>query len=203
MINYMYPFGLSRIALIALVIVSAASVARLGDLPKCDRAESYRIGKQTVEICEWKKEGAESQGYLQIAVVSDKGMVDVVTDDILGEFMSSGISDLDGNQNPEVYVLAQSAGSGSYPELHMYELRGGELEDLTLPELDELQAHGYMGHDRIVFEADRIIREFPIYGANDVNAQPTGATRRMIYRLSSKRLTLESRVDIAPSEETK
>jgi hypothetical protein len=55
-----------------------------------------------------------------------------------------------------------------------------------------------MGRDSFTFEETRLVREFPIYESNESGAEPSGGTRRMIYRLSGSRLVLESRIDTDP-----
>jgi len=42
---------------------------------------------------------------------------------------------------------------------------------------------GYMGHDQFAVVENRLIRRFPIYQQDDTNAQATGGTRQLQYRL--------------------
>ena len=96
------------------------------------------------------------------------------------------LADLNVDSRPEVYVSISSAGSGSYGSLAAYVVEADlSLSPILLPELaDNADAStGYMGHDQFAVVENNLVRRFPIYQAGDVNAEPTGGTRNLVYRL--------------------
>lgn len=98
------------------------------------------------------------------------------------------LADLDANGWPEVYVYVSSAGSGSYGSLHAWAVNNGKsATPIYLPPLDQSPqvAAGYMGHDAFRTVENRLVRRFPLYGPGDTNAQPTGGTRQLQYRLEA------------------
>ena len=191
----------NRCLQILLFLIFAALVVpkSQAELPKCDYANSIRVGQRTFEICSWTRSGTESVGFLQVAVVAKKEMVDMASFEIFGVIADVGISDLDDDQNPELHLLIVSPDASKYPELYFLELTDGDLQERLLPELTALQAHGYMGQDSFTFEDTRLVREFPIFESNASGAKPNGGTRRMVYKLSDSRLILESRIDTDPA----
>jgi len=108
--------------------------------------------------------------------------------DVNGTVVGAEVADLDADGSPEIYVYVQSAGSGSYGSLVAYganDLKA--LSGIYVPEIsdDRKAAAGYMGHDRFAVVGDRLVRRFPIYRDTDANAQPTGGTRQVSYRLDA------------------
>ena len=98
------------------------------------------------------------------------------------------LADLDGNGWPEIYVYVSSAGSGSYGSLAAYAVNSGKsLSSIYLPPMDQSPEvnEGYMGHDEFSVVENRLVRRFPVYKAEDTNAQPTGGTRQLQYRLEA------------------
>ena len=96
------------------------------------------------------------------------------------------VADLNVDQRPEVYVYISSVGSGSYGSLSAYVVEADlSLSPIALPELaDNGEASaGYMGHDEFAVVENRLVRRFPLYHAGDVNAEPSGGTRNVSYRL--------------------
>ena len=63
----------------------------------------------------------------------------------------------------------------------------GNLSDtlLTLPEISENNEvnKGYMGHDEMAIVENTFCQRFPIYKDGDSNANPTGGTRQIQYKL--------------------
>jgi hypothetical protein len=103
-----------------------------------------------------------------------------------GSVVGAEVADLDANGSPEIYVYVSSAGSGSYGSLVAYAANNRKsLSDIYLPPLDrEPQAAvGYMGHDRFSIVERNLGRRFPVYREGDTNAQPSGGTRQLRYRL--------------------
>ena len=61
------------------------------------------------------------------------------------------------------------------------------LSEVYLPPIsDDVEASkGYMGHDSFAVSGNTLVRHFPLYRAGDRNAQPTGGSRRIGYRLKT------------------
>ena len=96
------------------------------------------------------------------------------------------VEDLDANGYPEIYVYVTSAGSGSYGSLIAYASnRNHSLSEVYLPALEEDPdaAKGYMGHDTFAVGEGTFLRRFPVYREGDKNAEPTGGTRQIQYKL--------------------
>ena len=103
-----------------------------------------------------------------------------------GSAYRAQLADLDGNGWPEVYVYVSSAGSGSYGSLVAYAVNNGKsATPIYLPPLDvDAREHaGYQGHDVFHVAESRLIRRYPIYLDGDTNAQASGGTRQVEYRL--------------------
>ena len=109
-----------------------------------------------------------------------------ITREVDGSVIGAEVADLDANGSPEVYVYVTSAGSGSYGSLLAYAANNRKsLSEIYLPPLEEdpEASSGYMGHDEFTALELRLGRRFPIYREGDTNAEPTGGTRQLQYRL--------------------
>jgi hypothetical protein len=105
-----------------------------------------------------------------------------------GTITNVEVEDLDANGYPEIYIYATSAGSGSYGSLIAYASnRNQSLTEIYLPPLEEDSAvvQGYMGHDEFAVAEGTLIRRFPVYREGDSNAEPTGGTRQIQYKLEA------------------
>lgn len=103
-----------------------------------------------------------------------------------GSITSVEIGDLDANGFPEIYIYVSSAGSGSYGSLIAYASnRNKSLSEIYLPSIEDNPdiSKGYMGHDEFVVAEGILIRRFPVYRNGDQNAEPTGGTRQIQYKL--------------------
>ena len=130
-------------------------------------------------------------GSLNRLRIEPKGLKNgdaVIEQDIDGTVTEAEVADLDADGSPEVYIYVTSAGSGSYGSLVAYaanKLRS--LSAIYLPPLaDNPQASkGYMGHDEFRVVENTLVRRFPVYRDGDANAQPTGGTRQVQYKLKA------------------
>jgi len=107
--------------------------------------------------------------------------------EVEGTVTGAQVADLDRNGSPEVYVYVQSAGSGSYGSLVAYAANNRKsLSEIYLPPVTDNPAvsKGYMGHDNFAVTKDALVRRFPVYREHDSNAQPTGGTRQLRYKLT-------------------
>ena len=105
-----------------------------------------------------------------------------------GSVTGAEVEDLDANGFPEIYVYITSAGSGSYGSLVAYAANQKKsLTEIFLPDMGEDKANkkGYMGHDQFAVGEGSLLRRFPLYKDGDSNAQPTGKTRQLQYKLKA------------------
>jgi hypothetical protein len=103
-----------------------------------------------------------------------------------GTVVGAEIADLDLDRSPEIYVYVQSAGSGSYGSLVAFSAnRKKSLSDISLPPVadDPKLSKGYKGHDEFAVVEGTLVQRFPIYREGDANAQPSGRTRQIQYKL--------------------
>ncbi|MEJ2548727.1 MAG: PliI family lysozyme inhibitor of I-type lysozyme [Gemmatimonadota bacterium] len=109
-----------------------------------------------------------------------------VTVEIDGTVTGVEVGDLNNDGSPEIYVYATSAGSGSYGSLLAYATNNRKsMTPIYLPPVEENPeaSPGYMGHDEFAVVESSLVQRFPIYLEGDTNAQPTGGTRQVQYRL--------------------
>ncbi len=118
--------------------------------------------------------------------------------EIDGAVTAAEIADLDGNGWPEIYVYVNSAGSGTYGSLVAYAVNNGKsISDIYLPPIsdDTVNSIGYMGHDEFAVVESTFVQRFPIYLENDTNADPSGGTRQLQYKLSMGEASWVLRLD--------
>lgn len=108
--------------------------------------------------------------------------------DVVGTLEDAAMADLDKNDEPEIYIICRSAGSGGYVEILSFLWKGPSLQPVYFPEVDpdDPLFQGYMGHDAISISAERLQRKFPVYREGDPNAAPSGGERNLLYKLSCK-----------------
>lgn len=105
-----------------------------------------------------------------------------------GTIRHAEFQDINADERPELLVYTQSSGSGSYGNVIAYTLTAdNQLVPITLPEITEDNAisTGYMGHDCFTLVNHQLQRRFPIYHPSDTNANPSGKTRVIHYRLTN------------------
>ena len=111
-----------------------------------------------------------------------------IDQEIDGTVVGAEVADLNADGFPEIYVYVASAGSGSYGSLVAYAANQKKsLSEIYLPAIsnNEKLAKGYMGHDAFTVGVDALLHRFPIYRDGDTNANPTGGTRQLQYKLVS------------------
>jgi len=115
---------------------------------------------------------------------------------IEGIISNAEMADLDNNGNKELYVYCNSVGSGSYGNVFSYRVKNNKFEQISFPytTMNDSITNGYMGHDLFHIKDSLLIRVFPIYKENDINAKPTGGSRIVKYKLegNSKSLVMVS-----------
>jgi hypothetical protein len=101
------------------------------------------------------------------------------------------LKDLDRNQKPELIVVTNSAGSGSYGRLRIFTPADDQgLQIVEPPVLNECLNGEYRGHDLFRIQDGVIVHEFPIYRKEDPNCCPSGGLRRLFYRFTGTDLVL-------------
>lgn len=132
---------------------------------------------------------ATNEGSINQLKITPVGLTEdnkPVATEIEGTVSGAEIGDLDANGFPEVYVYVTSAGSGSYGSIVAYAVNNGKsMTPIYLPPImDDAQASkGYMGHDEFAVLENVLGRRFPIYKEGDTNADPSGKTRQLQYKL--------------------
>ena len=99
-------------------------------------------------------------------------------------FESAQIADIDKDGFDELYVITRAMGSGSYATLRGYaSYRDKSYGEIVIPAFEGLNYGGFRGHYTVRFTSDGIAHMFPVYNEGDVNSQPTGGTRVVLYKL--------------------
>ena len=96
------------------------------------------------------------------------------------------MADIDGNGFDEIYIITTSQGSGSFGNVLAFASnRDKSISQIHFPEMQKEDKHfqGYMGHDVIKIEDQKLVRIFPIYKDKDSNQNPKGGKRKLIYGL--------------------
>ena len=130
-----------------------------------------------------------NSGSINLVTITPSGLeidntpIEVEAD---GTVTGAEVADLNADGSPEIYVYVSSAGSGSYGSLIAYAANNRKsLSQIYLPPVDENPeaSPGYMGHDEFAIVESSLVQRFPVYLEGDSNAQPTGGTRQVQYRL--------------------
>jgi len=130
-----------------------------------------------------------NQGSINRLTITPSGLeIDnsVIEKEVDGTVTGAEISDLNGDGSPEIIVYVNSAGSGTYGSVVAYSANNNKsLTEIYLPPLtdDPEYSAGYMGHDKFAVVESSLSRRFPIYRDGDSNANPTGGTRQVDYKL--------------------
>jgi hypothetical protein len=97
------------------------------------------------------------------------------------------LTDLDSDGWSELLIVRRSVGSGSYADLSGVasnsDLSFGPIS-IAKPEPRDPLFAGYRGHDTLRVEGPCFLRSFPVYRDQDPNAQASGGTRVLCYRLA-------------------
>ncbi len=102
------------------------------------------------------------------------------------EVINAEVEDLNSDGSPELFVFTQSVGSGSYGNVYAFSVNNKKSmsEVYFQPTAENSKINkGYMGHDEFSLVENTLGQCFPIYKESDTNAEPTGGTRQVLYRL--------------------
>ena len=102
------------------------------------------------------------------------------------EVTNAEVEDLNSDGSPELLVFTRSVGSGSYGNVYAFSVNKkksmSEVYFQPTAENSEINK-GYMGHDEFSLVENTLGQRFPIYNEGDINAEPTGGTRQVSYKL--------------------
>lgn len=102
------------------------------------------------------------------------------------EITNAEVEDLNSDGSPELFVFTQSIGSGSYGNVYAFSVNNkksiSQVYFQPTTENSEINK-GYMGHDEFSLVENTLGQRFPIYKEGDTNAEPTGRTRQVSYKL--------------------
>lgn len=114
------------------------------------------------------------------------------------EVINAEVEDLNSDGSPELFVYTQSVGSGSYGNVYAFSVNNkksmSEVYFQPTAENSEINK-GYMGHDEFSLVENTLGQRFPIYKEGDTNAEPTGGTRQVSYRLVEGEAIRKLKVD--------
>ena len=104
--------------------------------------------------------------------------------------------------SPEILVYVHSKGSGTYGDVIAYSVNNRKSMSRVyfqpVTENDRINK-GYMGHDEFALVENYLVQRFPIYKEKDTNANPTGGTRQITYKLidgeASRRFEVKSVIE--------
>src|SRR5262245_14272711 len=154
--------------------------------------KTYTDKNITVQVLDSYEPGAYSEGRYSVRVTDGKGRSIEQGGELDGPLESSSLTDLDGDERPEVVIVARSAGSGGHAEVLFFEWDGADLQPRTLPASEWTALLHYRGHDRFEVKGNRILRQFPIYREDDANCCPSGGDATFTYAYDKDGFTLES-----------
>lgn len=102
------------------------------------------------------------------------------------EVIDAEVGDLNSDGSPELYIYTRSVGSGSYGHIYAFSVNNkksmSQVYFQPIAENSEVN-QGYMGHDHFSLVENYLGHRFPIYEKGDSNANPTGGTRQIMYKL--------------------
>lgn len=173
---------ISSFVLCALLMSCSFSKNEKGSASDTTAKEDMNITKQEVSEESFNKELTYPGSKISF-MVSTKGdsliiqpsglsvSNETLYHDITGyTIVNAEIGDLNVDSYPEVFIYLTSDGSGSYGKLIGYSVNN---------EVNK----GYMGHDEMAIVENTFCQRFPVYKEGDSNANPTGGTRQIQYKL--------------------
>lgn len=103
-------------------------------------------------------------------------------------------SDLNKDGLEELFLITQSTGSGSYGTIYGFNTNKDKtISEIIVPEISQSDLSegavffGYLGHDSIYMDNNKLFRKFPIYKPEDKNCCPTGGDNTIQYVLKSNK----------------
>ena len=102
------------------------------------------------------------------------------------QVINAEVEDLNSDGSPELFVYTQAMGSGSYGNVYAFSVNDKKSMSQVYfqPTAKNNKINtGYMGHDTFSIVENSLVQRFPIYREKDSNANPTGGTRQVSYKL--------------------
>jgi hypothetical protein len=100
------------------------------------------------------------------------------------------ITDLNKDGFDEIFIITESAGSGSYGTIYGFSSnKDKSVSEIIIPEISQSDLaegsvfFGYQGHDSIYISKKKLYRKFPIYKEGDENCCPSGGYQTIQYVL--------------------
>lgn len=152
-----------------------------------DTATSFRrdFTRGTLR-CLVRTTGEGSRRLLYIRTLQNGRELAQVRDTLDGEVQDAQLTQLGPGPDPQLLVFVNSAGSGSYGEVHGFWFENPQWRRLPpLPELPNPIGGGYQGHDTFRIANRELLRTFPVYGPADANCCPSGGQRTVRYTLTA------------------
>jgi hypothetical protein len=168
---------------------ATADEAKTADDEASVQAEPF-FAQMVLQDVTFQVESPNDSSINQVAIRAEgpEGPIGQMEAEADGTITNVEIEDLNADGYPEIYVYVTSAGSGSYGSLIAYASNQNKsLSQIYLPSIEDDPAisQGYMGHDEFAVGEGAFLRRFPIYKDGDTNAQPTGGTRQIQYKLEA------------------
>jgi len=100
------------------------------------------------------------------------------------------ITDLNKDGFDEIFIITESAGSGSYATIYGFSSnKDKSVTGIVVPEISQSDLaegavfNGYQGHDSIYVSKNKLFRKFPVYKEGDENCCPSGGDKTIRYVL--------------------
>ncbi len=109
-----------------------------------------------------------------------------ITHTIDGFVNDAEIADLNSDGSPEIYIYAQSEGTGRFGNVIGYAVNNGKsVSQINFPNINDNKeaAEGYGGKDDFAIVENTLVRRFPVFKPEDANAAPSGGTKQIQYKL--------------------
>ena len=137
-----------------------------GEKHKENRTEFYLVSGKIIELTETHPKGA-SLSDIHVSFKNDSASTLMMQD--IDPVFKTFPADLDRNDFGEIYVITQSAGSGSYGNVYGFASnKDRSISMVYLPEVSEGQKkkggpfEGYEGHDLFEINGAHLVRSFPV-----------------------------------------
>lgn len=173
--------------------------SRVASEPKSGEYIEKSLGSLSMR-CMQGDDQAASIGSFVVTILNNGQPVTAVTGARDGTIQDCWITNIDADENAEVFLFTRSAGSGGYAELHVYELAGNELYPAKIPEPDAELMEGYQGRDSYDAREGRLFRTFPVYLDGDSNCCPGGGDRVIEFDSANDKWELSAVQPLAPAQ---
>ncbi len=136
------------------------------------------------------KEEKKSSSLNEITIIP-KGFTEVNESIQIEEsdpLLEAIIADINNDGFDELYLITQSAGSGSYGTIYGFVSNNDKsITPISIPKISEKDLKGnfkgYMGHDSIYVSNNKLYRKYPVYKKGDANCCPTGGDNTLQHVL--------------------